>query len=692
MLDPDERVRIAISLGESQFREFKSAFWGAPGAKEPRDWRMIATDIAEALVAFANSDGGELLVGVEDDGAISGVPHSEKTLSRLRSAYETHVHADTPLPPPVLFSVAVGDAVVLYFAVEKSTRLVHLTSDGRCIQRRDRETVPVAVEQIQFERQEQLSREYDRQFVDGASLDDLELEVLGRAGETIAHGMSAEKLLQLLDLADYSPAGMRLRRAALLLFGRDIPRWHPRSEVRILRVKGTEVKTGQDYNVRDEVVRGSVLALLAEGWEALRPHLVETKFGPRGVFEERIMYPEDACREALTNAIAHRDYAMEGRGVEVYVFDDRIEVRSPGSLLSNVPLEELMRLQGLHQSRNPFIARVLREVGYMREMGEGLRRIYQLMRAHDLVAPELRADLQSFTIILHHRSVFSEEARRWLESYDMLELNRNEARVVLLGQRGGLFSAQEIWDTLDLVDTEDYRTIVERLQLKGVLVSTMSTKAVSSKASSMRVPRKAVPRWQVRAPEDVAQDFTHLMSALGELGAVERYGPTELRRLREHLPQDSPYAGDPGLGRALQLLGLIDGANRPARRLRSVLQALRSSSGAIRRRRGSAPRTLGKRDRRTIDVEQDLPAGEPVRTLFVAPIGAGTTEEELRKLAAPYGDVVEVRMPRDTYSDRLRGYAFIEFSRADDAQAARLALSGSPLAGQSLHVDWARAR
>ena len=62
----DERARTAISLGESHFREFKSALQGPPGSKTARETKSIGKDIGEALVAFANADGGELLIGVED--------------------------------------------------------------------------------------------------------------------------------------------------------------------------------------------------------------------------------------------------------------------------------------------------------------------------------------------------------------------------------------------------------------------------------------------------------------------------------------------------------------------------------------------------------------------------------------------------------------------------------------------------
>src|SRR5690242_10503137 len=95
-----ERVRATIALGESHFREFKSALAGSPTSKRPRDPKAIRRDIGEALVAFANADGGELLVGVEDDGRVTGTPHNERDLESLLTAWKTHVHPKTPLPIP----------------------------------------------------------------------------------------------------------------------------------------------------------------------------------------------------------------------------------------------------------------------------------------------------------------------------------------------------------------------------------------------------------------------------------------------------------------------------------------------------------------------------------------------------------------------------------------------------------------
>jgi ATP-dependent DNA helicase RecG len=533
ILTLQERVRTTLSMSESHFREFKSAWEGSPGDKRPRDAKTVKRDVGETLVAFANADGGELLVGVEDDGAVTGVPHHERIVQSFLDAWRTHVHARTPLDRPLALQLEIDGQKVLYFSVEKGTSLVHLTQDGRCLQRKDRESVPVASEVINFERQERLSREYDRGFVDGADSTALHEEALTAAGRLVAPGLSSEKLLQLLGLAEYGAASLRLRRAALLLFAKDVSLWHPRCEVRVLRVSGTDLGTGREYNVVDDKhVVGNIAELLQSAWDELRPYLVETRLGPDGRFQAQVRYPEDACREALTNAIAHRDYTIEGRAIEVYVFDDRVEVRSPGALLSTVTVAGLRNLAGVHQSRNTAIARTLRELGYMREMGEGFRRMFQLMRAHDLVEPEVVAESQQFTVALRHRSVFSEEDQRWISAFEDFQLERDEDKVLLLGRHGESLSVQQIMDAVDIVDTEDYRALIERLLNKGLIRGLKATKSTGKQ-------RRNSPRWAVVPPDqatDYLRELTSQVRAVVEGGRLKSadYGrvASNLRRVR----------------------------------------------------------------------------------------------------------------------------------------------------------------
>jgi ATP-dependent DNA helicase RecG len=113
---------------------------------------------------------------------------------------------------------------------------------------------------------------------------------------------------------------------------------------------------GKDYSAKEEVVAGNIVTLLRSAWDTLRPHLATTRFQDGALFQETLLYPDAACLEALVNAIAHRDYSIEGRGIEVFVFDDRMEVRSPGSLVSTLTVDQLKSLRGAHQSRNPYVA------------------------------------------------------------------------------------------------------------------------------------------------------------------------------------------------------------------------------------------------------------------------------------------------------------------------------------------------
>lgn len=177
-LKVSERISTGISLGESHFREFKSALDRSVDPPKAREAKAVARDIGEALVSFANADGGELYVGVEDDGTVTGVSYSDSVFALLTGAYKTHIHAGTPIPPPVVSRVNYEGKTVLYFQVSKSTERIHLTSDGRCLRRFDRENRPVPVEEIQYSRREKESREYDREFLDGSSLSDLDLELI----------------------------------------------------------------------------------------------------------------------------------------------------------------------------------------------------------------------------------------------------------------------------------------------------------------------------------------------------------------------------------------------------------------------------------------------------------------------------------------------------------------------------------
>ncbi len=403
-----ERGEIAVELGESYYREFKSAWVGPPDAKKPRELKDIFYDIAKTLVAFANADGGELFVGIEDDNTMTGVPYTGEKLDAILHAPENYILAETPAPIKRKNVIDYDGKKVILFSVDKGSKYVCQTSKGECFVRKDRESVPAYADGVRYAREEVFSLEYDRQFNDLANVTDLDLALVATVGREITHikTISPEKFLQLMELAEFDGDRLRLRKAALLLFAKNPNKWHPRSRIRILKINGAEERSAPDYNVTEMAdVDGNIFQLLEHGWEALRPALNETRYSEDGLFKTQTIYPEDACREALVNAITHRDYSAEGRGIEIRIFTDRLEVLSPGKLLSKLTIADLEELKGAHETRNTYVARVLREYGYIRELGEGIRRIFEVMKRADFVPPQISSPNKSFIVALFNKHI-----------------------------------------------------------------------------------------------------------------------------------------------------------------------------------------------------------------------------------------------------------------------------------------------
>jgi ATP-dependent DNA helicase RecG len=504
---PRHRVENLIRLGESHFREFKTAWEGRPDQKRKRSVTPICREIGEALVAFANADGGELLIGVEDDGSITGVPHTDEDLAALLAAPRTHVHADTPVPLTGCQIVQIDALRVLFFSVEKGAGLIHQLPDGRCVRRKDMSTVPALVHQLQFERQEVRSREYDRQWVDGATLDELDLESLRAMADGYLRGMSVGHYLQQMGLAEYGGSGLRLRMAAVLLFARESRLRHPRSQIRILRVQGVELKSGEHYNVlQDETIQGNIMQLLSLGWARLSATLVtRTELVEGARFVPRYLYPELACREALVNALAHRDYSREN-GIDAFVFDDRLEVRSPGPLLSTLAVRDLEAFEGAHESRNAHVTRVLRESRYMRELGEGIRRIFDEVSASEQARPTLYSNGTSFRVTFSNRSVFSAQQHAWLARFEPFiptgQLTPDLKRVLVAGMDGRHLSKVDIMGALQTERLEDYTKAHGILQAWGLLRSVLTKGAVAAAARKRGVDKERVARWVVELPSN----------------------------------------------------------------------------------------------------------------------------------------------------------------------------------------------
>lgn len=508
-----QRVKNSIQLGESHFREFKTALEGCPGEKKPRKAAAICAQIGEALVAFANADGGELFIGVEDDGTITGLNHSESDIAMMLNATSTHILNSDGLPLQNNCKLTIEGKDILFFRVTKSTQRIYQLPDGRCMRRHDKSSMPASIEQIQFERSEAISREYDRTFVDGATVNDLDLTLVQQLANEMLNGMSPEQYLQQVNLAEYGIGGIQLRKAAVLLFAKDITRWFPRSQIRILKIEGNELLSGDKYNViSDEYITGNIFALLSNGWERLRPFLSQkTTLSKEVKFEQTFSYPENACHEALVNAIAHRDYSISNP-VTIYVYNNRLVFESPGELLSTINIDELRQGTGVHESRNTNIARVLREGKFMRELGEGIRRIFDLLKSQELAPPVIQSAQGKFTIVLEHKSIYSQREQMWLALFSGYDLDQFQNRIIIAGIDGRKLSPRMIYAALGVHDRNLYDRSVTTLRIRGILKEIRTNEEATKLSKSTKREKQDIERFEIVIPDKTkssSEDITN---------------------------------------------------------------------------------------------------------------------------------------------------------------------------------------
>jgi ATP-dependent DNA helicase RecG len=423
---------------EGQFFERKSCFDRLKGKLRPV--RLVARDVSETLAAMANADGGSLVIGIENDGTVSGVDYPEDRLKVLRAAFKTHIRP--PLRARIQEGRLEGKPIIL-FEVDWSIN-VHQLTDGRYLLRVDDKNVPFPARDIEAMKEGKRRRVTETRFIPEASLADLDLPLLDRLAERQGMAGPPEEILARYRLAEARNGKTVLTLAALLLFGKDPGRWHPRCGIDFVKYEGSERRVGVELNiVKRERLETPLVLLIEKAYETVKPHLRERQRLVDLFFEERLEYPTFAWQEAIINAVAHRDYRYEGLGIEIWMFEDRLEIRSPGELVEPVTLDRLLKRERIHASRNPRIVRVLTGFGYMRDQGEGIPRIFQAMEQEGLYPPEIRLEAEAvFTITLKNSVAYRPETLRWLAQFEAWGLSGNQKRILASAkEHGGAFTS-----------------------------------------------------------------------------------------------------------------------------------------------------------------------------------------------------------------------------------------------------------
>ena len=385
---------------EGQFFERKSCYDRSGRQPKRRDARSVARDVAETLAAMANADGGTLVLGMEDDGRPTGLDYPKDRLEVILRATERNIR---PLIKTHNQWANVDNIKVLVFEVDWSQE-VHQLTDGRYLLRVGDQNLPFPASDIAAMKEGKRRRVTEAQFIGEASLNELDKDLFDQLREKTGLALSDAELLQHYRLAEPRNGRVVLSLAAILLFAKDPLRWHPACHIDFVKWEGTERRFGAELNVVKRVrIEAPLLRLIEQTFQTIWPHIRERQRLVDLFFEERFEYPTFAWQEAVINAVAHRDYALEGTPIEIWIFDDRLELRSPGALVEPVTIERLERRERIHASRNPRVVRVLTDMGYMRELGEGVPRMFEVMEREGLKPPEFHVEGGAiFTVILHN--------------------------------------------------------------------------------------------------------------------------------------------------------------------------------------------------------------------------------------------------------------------------------------------------
>lgn len=455
-------LKRLISLGEGQFIEFKSLWDLKDDQKKAINRRTVRDLVAEYVAAFANADGGTLLLGVDDDGTPSGHAYPDEAVKdfiatperRLRPA----VHVDVQQT-----SLDGNKVIILQIPIAPEAVMV----DGNGFPYRvGKEVIHEPQEVINQRKQAYRRVGYEQQERREATIEDLDLVLAEEfLSKTPYGGRPVLEILQNYGLIIPKGATYAVTNAALLLFCKaPSVRWHPRSGVRIFRVDGTDRRHGTRRNVAQQTPLPPPLArMIPDAHKALAAQIGKSEKLHNLFFREMPEYPTFAWQEALVNAIAHRDYNEQGREIEVWFFDDRMEIQSPGELVPPVTIDKLKNRQRVHASRNPLMVRVLVDIGIMREEGEGIPRIFEEMEESFLGQPVFSMETSSFCVTLKNEPIYTGQSPIWGMLVDRYRLAVNQKRVLLANPDG--FS-NETYRKLTGVDRDQaYREIQELVTL-----------------------------------------------------------------------------------------------------------------------------------------------------------------------------------------------------------------------------------
>jgi ATP-dependent DNA helicase RecG len=419
--------------------------------------------LAETLVAFSNADGGSVYIGVDTEGKPTGGVYPEDIETVVRQA-------ELKCRPPILAAweqLETGGRFVFVGRVQRSPDL-HTLDDGRVLVRTGAENRALSRAEVLQVASSRSAGDYEIDPVAGADRGDLDDGVLREFVEVWEERQGRQVTRPLDDLLiemGWLLPGGRPTVGGMLLFGKNPASFFPRCGVTFVRFAGTQLRRADgeaSYGRRVEV-HGPLAHTIKRTWDILKE---EIHIGAivRGLKrEEQWIYPPTAIREALVNAVAHRDYRLQGSSIEVRMFSDRLEIISPGSLPGYITVENIV---DEHFSRNPRIVTGLFQWGYIEELGMGVDLMIEEMVNAGHPPPDFKAQEGSFRVIFESKV----ERPPLPRGVANLTMNERQTKALSYVQQHDRIRSRDYQDLCPDVSPETLRLDLVDLVERGVLL------------------------------------------------------------------------------------------------------------------------------------------------------------------------------------------------------------------------------
>jgi ATP-dependent DNA helicase RecG len=378
-----EKIKELLRHPESSDLEFKESLHSQQ-------------DISEVICAFANTDGGIILIGADMKGNIVGLKKDPDETQQKLSACGQSV---SPAPLMDVGTVVIDQKRIVYSVIHKADSNNFHMYKGAVYIRRGSTTMKLdGPAMVEFLKTRQILC-FD-ELTDRAKLEDIDekrityyLAKIGNEDYLKTH--TIKDLLISLNLASEN-GQFKIKNGAILSFSKNPQFWFPQSEVKVAKFSGIEPVDV----ISHDVLEGSAAELIDKAYAFVLKNISkQMKLNVESPQREDIYeYPPKVIREAITNAIAHRDY-FNINSVQINIFDDRLEIVNPGGLPKGLS-EQLFGT--ISVQRNRLTYKILRDMKYIEGLGLGIPRIRNEMRRSGLFEPEFLHTDSFFRITLRN--------------------------------------------------------------------------------------------------------------------------------------------------------------------------------------------------------------------------------------------------------------------------------------------------